>query len=361
MAIDFTPERWEKIRDTYKGWWDGTLARPVLPVWLAGKDPGRMPPAVPYVSQAVFADLSISPEAIIDSFDYTLSSVSYLSNAFPFVGMAISGPGILAAFLGAELDCSTGQIWFHPQEVKPLSKLHFTYRDDTVWYRRIRDIYQAGLDRWQGQVLMGMPDLGGVLDVLAVFRSSENLLLDFYDEPEEVHRLIDELHSLWHRYYRELQDLLQPVNPGYSDWSQVYSDVPSYIPQADLSYMISTDMFKEFALPELAETFHQLPHTIYHLDGKGELPHLDTLLANKEVDGIQWVPGEGEAPLANWPEVYRKIHAAGKRIHMYGALDTVDTIASQIGTFSGIYNAPLIVDGSEEKTVRARLETYDIE
>ena len=40
------------------------------------------------------------------------------------------------------------------------------------------------------------------------------------------------------------------MNPGYSDWSQVYSEVPSYIPQADLSYMIGRDMFQEFA-PQL--------------------------------------------------------------------------------------------------------------
>lgn len=361
MAIDFAPERWEHVRAVYGQWWDGTLPRPVLPVWLTGKDPCRKAPAVPCVSQAVFADLSVSSEAIIDSFDYALSGVSFLSDAFPYVGMDISGPGILAAFLGAELDSSTGRIWFHPKEVLPLSQLHFAYRDDTVWYRRIREIYALGLQRWQGQVLMGMPDLGGVLDVLAVFCSPDNLLMDFYDEPEEVQRLIGELHELWHRYYRELQELLRPVNPGYSDWSQVYSEVPSYIPQADLSYMISRDMFQEFALPELAQTFRELPHTIYHLDGKGELPHLDALLANEDVDAIQWIPGTGAAPLTQWPEVYQKIHTAGKRIHMYGDFDTVDTIAGQIGTAAGLYNSPIILDGREERTVRSRLQGFGIE
>ena len=51
------------------------------------------------------------------------------------------------------------------------------------------------------------------MDILSVFRPGENLLLDLYDHPEEVIRLIWEIHELWHRFYQEINDVLQPVTP----------------------------------------------------------------------------------------------------------------------------------------------------
>ena len=44
-------------------------------------------------------------------------------------------------------------------------------------YKR-QDIYGAGIRKWKGNVLMGMPDLGGIMDIVATLRGSENLLYD---------------------------------------------------------------------------------------------------------------------------------------------------------------------------------------
>ena len=42
--------------------------------------------------------------------------------------------------------------------------------------------------------------------------------------------------------------------------------------------------------------------------------------------GVQWVPGAGNPGCTDWPEVYRKIHAAGKRIQIIdGRFDALDT------------------------------------
>ena len=42
--------------------------------------------------------------------------------------------------------------------------------------------------------------------------------------------------------------------------------------------LISPQMFDEFAKPELEATCERLPRAFYHLDGPGQLPHLDSLL-----------------------------------------------------------------------------------
>ena len=78
--------------------------------------------------------------------------------------------------------------------------------------------------------------------------------------------------------------------------------------------MISPEMFDEFVKPELIESSLKLPRTFYHLDGSGQLSHLDSLLTIQTLDGVQWVPGAGNPECAEWPEVYQKISAAGKKI-----------------------------------------------
>lgn len=358
-AIDFDETRWAKVRTTCEQWWAGKLDRPLIGITIPGRDPGRPKPDIPLLGQVTCADLSIPPDQLIDRIDYELSTCHFLGDAFPFFNMHCFGPGVVAAFLGGILDNHTGGVWFYPPADLEISEIHFRFDADNVWFQRVRDIYAAGMKRWQGQVLMGMTDLGGNLDVLSSFRPGEKLLLDLYDEPEEVKRLTWEAHEAWHQFYNALNDVLQPMNPGYSDWSEIYSSKPSYILQCDFSYMISTAMFDEFVKPELIASSERLERTFYHLDGRGQLPHLDSLLTIKELDGVQWVPGDGQPDCGQWPEVYRKIAAAGKKMQVIGGFEVLDQVISQIGTSRGIH-LKNHWKGSEAD-LRAGLARYGIE
>ena len=361
MGIDFNKIQWENIKRTYGLWWERKLNRPLIGAILEGKDPGRSQPSCSLLSQQNCHDLSIPAKDIIDRIDYELSKNIYLGDAFPYFNMDCFGPGVVAAFLGADIDNSTGNVWFHPKKFLPINELHFEYDKNNIWLNRIKDIYREGIKKWQGQVLMGMPDLGGILDILATFRTTDNLLMDLYDEPQEVNRLVWELHELWHKFYNEFNGVLQPVNPGYSDWSQLYSDKPMYIPQSDFSYMIGPDMFEEFVRPELVKTCNKLDHTIYHLDGIGELTHLESILNIKTLDAVQWVPGAGQNNQSLWPEVYQQIHSAGKNIQIWGGFDCLDTVAKQIGTYNSIHHILLRFPIEQEAQVRERLAKYGIE
>ncbi len=385
MGISFSPDQWDRVKSAYGAWWENSLDRPILPVTLGNRDPGRLQPKAPILAQATCADLTIPAEDLIDRLDYELSKITYLGDAYPLISFDSFGPGLAAAFLGARLDNSTGRVWFHPEKLVPVSELHATYDPDNVWLQRIRKIYRAGLERWQGQVLMSLPDLGGSLDVVSTFRPAENLLFDLVDEPEEVKRVNWECHTLWHRFFRELSDELRlpapadplrskdthlsgnPIahlsgapaaNPGWSDWSGTYSSLPAYILQCDFCYMISPAMFDEFVKPELAASAKQLGQAIYHLDGIGQLPHLDSLLQIPEIRAIQWVPGDGKPPQDEWPEVWKKISQAGKGSLVYCGLDGLERITRAIGTTKGICHMPMQVEPAQEAAIRERLAKY---
>lgn len=358
MSVDFTEERWEEIKNNYRQWWAGTLKRPLINITLTGSQPERQEPAVPSYPFTAFYDFSVSAETIIDRWDYDLSCRRFPGDAFPSVWPNF-GPGVIAAFLGATIEKGVDTVWFHPGEQQEIGDVRFQCDPSNLWLNRVQDVYRAGLERWQGRVQMGMTDLGGNLDILSTFRPSEKLLLDLYDHPETVKRLLWDAHRMWWRYYDEFNALLQPVNPGYTCWTPIFSVEPYYMLQCDFAYMIGPDMFDEFVKPELAASCKRLVNPFYHLDGIGQLPHLDSLLAIPELKGIQWVPGAGHPDMAHWPKVYRKIRDAGKLIQVSGGFDILNALFDQLGSAEGIC---LIggADLSRKTEVMAGLRRYGV-
>ena len=185
MAVQFDLERMEQVLQNHLRWWKGELDRPLVKAVIG--DAYEVPEcSIPVLSQKTCNDFSVSPEQVVDALDNWLSRQEFLGDAFPSVNMDSFGPGVLAAFCGARLDNSSGGVWFFPKEEMEIEDIHVRYDPQNEYVQRIKAIYRAGLEKWNGSVIMGLPDLGGVMDVAAIFRGSENLLMDLYDEPDEA-------------------------------------------------------------------------------------------------------------------------------------------------------------------------------
>lgn len=331
MPIHFNAERMECAAQAHALWWKGELDRPLMKVTIA--DAYDVPPcSIPVLSQQNCNDFSISPEQVIDALDHWLSRQEYLGDAFPMVNFDAFGPGVLAAFCGARLDNTSGGVWFFPKKEMEIEDIHVQYDPQNEYVQRIKAIYRAGLEKWNGSVIMGLPDLGGVMDVAATFRGSENLLMDLYDCPEEVARLNEEIQKAWYEAYEDFMQVLKPQKYN-TNWAGLLSDAPSYVIQCDFSYMIGNPMFKEFVLETLRTDTKRLTNTIYHLDGVGELNHLEDILTLKDLNAVQWVFGDGKPPAECWLDVYRRIVQAGKQIQITGTPESyLKVIAELHGT-----------------------------
>lgn len=347
MTIDFSVERWQQVKEAHRKWWAGELDRPLV---YAGKskDPGREPAPLPDFGEACW-DMSVPPVDVIDIIDYGLCGQTFLYDSYPGMNMAFFGPGISATFMGAKAKVTPHTVWFLPPKDQPISEVHLEYNPNHPLLCRIKDICAAANERWGGLIQVAMTDLGGNLDILATFRPGEQLLLDLYDHPDEVQRVLWEAHECWHKYYDDINAVLQPTNPGYTCWDGLFSNTPYYILQCDFAYMISPEMFDQFVAPELATTCKRLSHTVYHLDGVGQLPHVDSLLAIDDLDGIQWVPGEGQPWGTCWADLFCRILEAGKKIQLYCTHDLLDIIAQRVGTTKGCV---VWLGGSEEELSR---------
>jgi len=366
MAIDFNLERWESVKENAQKWWAGELDRPLIQIRLKGQNPNRDKPKFPFYEFTSFYDLTIPAEVVIDCIDYELSCTKFLGDAFPDFRPNF-GPGVIAAFMGAQLENGLETVWFHPENEVPIEQLNFEFKKENVWFTRIKSIIIACQKRWGKLVQIGLTDLGGSLDILSSFRPGEKLLLDLYDHPKEVKRLIWQAHESWWQYFEEFQTIYKPFNQGFSSWAPIFSEDSFYMLQCDFCYMISPAMFEKFVKPELDATAKKLKNAFYHLDGIGQLPHLDSLLKMENIKGIQWVPGDGQPGVEHWPEVYQKIYNSGKMTQIYNVqcakehwFTLLDILEEQVGCVKNVVYM-VEADISQENEARKLLEKYGVE
>lgn len=362
--LDFTADRWQVTRANHRAWWAGGLDRPLIHLTLPGRVPRRPEPSLPAFSFASFYGPDVSARDIADRWLYDLECRHYLGDAFPHI-LPNFGPGVIAAFLGLELQNGANTVWFHQPEEIELADLELRFDPDNAWFRRVCELYAAAAERFEGLVHLDMTDLGGNLDIVQSFRPGEALALDLYDEPGEVLRASWQAHEAWWNCFNALNQIIQPAHPGYTSWTPLYSEEPFYMLQCDFAYMISTEMFDEFVKPELAATCEKLANPFYHLDGVGQLKHLDSLLQIPGLKGVQWVPGAGQPGVSEWPQVYRRIRDAGKLVQFFTSQDplgwrALDVIAGQLGSAEGlamIGNAP----AGDEPEIRALLRRHGVD
>lgn len=314
MAIHYTREQYQQLRQNYRQWWAGELERPIVPIVTHGH-PTDVTPVGPWLHPGNSWDLSIDPRDFVNNFDTSMDSCRWHGDAYPMFNLSPFGPGVLAAFLGAIPESAPHTVWFHPPRKDiPIEELHFEWDDQNPCYRRVANLYEAAMDKWHGRVVVGMADLGGVMDVLQTFRGAENLLMDLYDSPDEVLRCVREIQEMWLLCYRKFNAIMEGEAEGYSDWWRMYGETPGYILQSDFSYMIGPEQFRTFIAPELSSTGARLQNAVYHMDGIGQIPHLDQILAIDSIKGVQWVPGSGAPEQQNWDWILEKILASGKKL-----------------------------------------------
>lgn len=327
LNLRFHEEDWQRHQRNWNAWWAGELERPL--VVLDGADVGgwaafeldrlRKKAGLSRCSlwdllnqplPALFG-LQVPAEEVIGQYTRLLNAMRWYGDSWPRWWPNL-GPGAAAAFLGARLNADANTVWFDTPRPIDLRTWQARVDEDNAWWRRAQGLTQAALQAWGGQVNLRYTDLGGNLDILASLRGTQQLLLDLLETPDEVERAAGSIMCAWLHYYNALDALIQPARRGSSAWAPVWAPKRFYMLQSDFSYMISPKMFERFVLPDLYACCQALDYPFYHMDGKGQIPHLDLLLSLKKLRGIQWVPGDGAPPPEEWLPLLRRIRAAGK-------------------------------------------------
>ena len=327
LNLHFPESGWEPIAQNWSAWWAGELERALVVLeCIEPKDEATSHYASTFLGN--YAP-EIPADELLDLFIPRLQATYYLGDAFPRFWPNF-GPGIVAAFAGAGLNAAKDTTWFSPAGVEEISKLHVALLDDNPWWRRVKTVSLAAVKRWGNQLSIGFTDLGGNLDILAHLRGTQQLLLDLVDFPGEIDRLVQETNQLWLQCYEAFYALTS-LGCGITCWGPCWSPRRGYLLQSDFSYMISPLMFERYVLPDLAACCEALDYAFYHLDGKGQLPHLDMLLALEGLRGIQWVPGDGQPQAEHTMPLLKRIRQSDKLCQVYVSAQGALSILHELG------------------------------
>ncbi len=344
IEVTFGPEDWERLERTWTAWWAGELQRPLVMV----EGLTELPPGVSVTDMHNLGALGAAfpfdtpADEVLDYYQPRLEAKRYYGDIWPR-WKPLYGPGVMAAFLGARATVMPDTVWFEPPVPVGAGDLHLSYAARNPWLRRVAELTERAVARWGNHLVVAVTDLGGNLDILASLLGARQLLFDLTDEPEEVARLVREITALWIRYYDEFYERTRVTGRGCSPWATIWSPGRCYMLQSDFSYMLSPRMFERFVLPDLAACCARLDHAFYHLDGKGQIRHLDMLLSLERLHGIQWIPGEGAPPPEEWLPLLARIRAAGKLCQLYVSPEGALKIARALGGrgFAFYINRPM--------------------
>lgn len=328
LRLRFPEQGWERIARDWSAWWAGELHRP--PVVLECVEPEDL--ARPHFASTVLGryPLDMPADELLDVFVPRLEATHYLGDSFPRFWPNF-GPGIVAAFAGAQVRPTVDTTWFTPGQSSPLASLHVCADWQDVWWQRVYEVTRAAVERWSGQLAVGFTDLGGNLDILAHLRGMQQLMIDLVKAPEEIDRLVGETTSTWLECYGRLYSLTASAGRGITCWAPCWWAGRGYMLQSDVSYNISPKMFERFVLPDLEACCTALEYAFYHLDGVGQLVHLDALLSLPRLRGIQWVPGCGKPAPENWLPLLRRIRDSGKLCQVTVSPEGAWTIIRELG------------------------------
>ncbi|MBN1261697.1 MAG: hypothetical protein JXB35_13560 [Anaerolineae bacterium] len=323
----FTEADWQRIERDWMAWWRGELERPLVVVESCPGIPDAWSQVNPFLTQY---SLTTPIETILDAIEPALSNTYWLGDAFPKVWVNF-GAGIVAGFLGSDVVHRTETTWFAPLQVRSLADIQIAFDPDNVWWQRVCAFTQAMSQRWGDSAVIGYTDLGGNLDILASLRGTQPLLMELYDAPEEIDRLTGEITAVWVRYYESLHQLLPKSRRGVGCWGPCWSPERGYMLQSDFAYMISPKMFERWVMPDLEACCAAMDYGFYHMDGKGQIPHLEHLLSLDRLRGIQWQPGDGAPMAEGWLELLKRIRDGGKLCQVYVTREGARAIQKELG------------------------------
>ncbi|MCS7180642.1 MAG: hypothetical protein NZ891_04745, partial [bacterium] len=174
------------------------------------------------------------------------------------------------------------------------------------------------VEKYDGEFLISMPDLGDALTCFSLLRGVENLLIDILENSKIILEKIDEFVNAWIKAHEFFHVIYSKKLPGDTSWL-LWAEGKTYVCQCDFSTMISPRLFEKFVVYELERLKNYLEYIPWHLDGPDEIKHLDILLSLPYIKAIQIVPGAGKPPCVSqlWIPIIEKILKKDKNVIIY--------------------------------------------
>lgn len=279
-----------------------------------------------------------------------MENQEYLGTAVPYHYVNL-GASAMAAVLGAEMKyVNRNTIWAHPTLTALDEVLDVRLDRGNYFYQMVGEITRRSAALAKDHHFVTLFALGGAADSAAGLYGSENLLRDMIQNPQSVARALATMTELWLEALDETSGLIaESGNAGMVGWTGVWAPGTTFPMQEDFSYMIGSEMFERLCLPQIRRMADALEYPMYHLDGRGAVKHVDSLLKVDRLKAIQWEPGAGGGDIKQWYDLIKHILSHQRSVQVSARAEEVDDLIENVGPRGLLIG---IADPGTEKAAR---------
>ena len=276
-------------------------------------------------------DRWLDPEYIVQSALATFATTYYGGEAIP---SALNMAHWASNTYGAIPHFPAETIWFEPIKVDWDHPPTFELNWDDPYFHKCMAIHKALL-KAAGKDNFMIGGGGGMspADMLAFVIGTENVLLAMADRPEWTRQAILKLARNVIALVRRFQEVSKQTNDfwyGPAGWMPFWAPEAFVTAQSDVSCMISAEMYDRFIVPELELSAQAFNNIWYHLDGQSAFQHLPRLLSLPYMKVIQFTPEPGTSNGPAHLELYKKIQAADKIVHIQLPAENVELLCKAL-------------------------------
>jgi len=318
---DVYKKDWQSLYQRFDAWWkfDNT-DRPLMSI-AAPKQPKRTIERLPErgnTQSERIRNNCLCPDIVDRNVRCWYEGSEFLAESFPNATLSF-GPGAMSSFMGCKTNYTPSTVWYEPiaDSVKKLTNLEVRY--DTEWWKAAEEGFPKLVELANSDYLVTQPDIIDSMDTLSAMLGPQKLLYELIDNPDEVKKASDLLDDIYFKYFDYLANII--TNDDGMMSVQAFAIIGKRVAklQCDFAAMVSPSMFDEFVAPSIAKYCSRLDHALYHIDGEGEMCHVDTLVKIKGLDAFQWIPQALSITSYTDPKFYPmfdKIHEAEKGLYL---------------------------------------------
>lgn len=323
-------KNWEKIRARHSAFWRGEREGPMLLSVTCARDNARFEDFPFPTSKEARIRWWTDAEWNIKRNRSRFADTYFAGDAFPVLIHDLGPAGHAGFFEGAQPRFE-GSIWYDPS-LRDYADLRFD--PDSFLYKKTLDMAREYVCDAGGDYIVSMPDTVGDADVLSHLRGPDNFMMDLIDRPDEVKEALKKVQAVWENIIRSVSGIVMENNDGGCSvgWLQTWAPGVHGQLQCDLSVMLSPGMFGEFLRYELTAQSEFLDNSLYHLDGRQQVAHLDHILSVPKLRAVQWTNIAGQQPVTAFLPVLKRIQAAGKSLVLDCSPDELATLMEHLSS-----------------------------
>jgi len=278
----------DKKLDRYRAFWKREpIDRPILGVTLATYTPMEM-----FSSINLPEEGEIKPEDLdLDVFltwyeeDYR-RNLDLMGDQF-WVAVPFWGVPWMEAILGCTVRISGTSIWAEPYLDGYRTLPAFDLSGENPWLVKLLEFIDRLVERFGKEIPVAPPFMRGPSDLIAALRGSQQAMLDLYEFPDAIPKLVGELSKAWVKVAKIGLESIPEFYGGYCNGNrQIWAPGTCMETQEDATGLMSPGFYGEYFVSGTQHIVSSFDYGWIHLHS-ANLQNLDTLLQMDEMAALE--------------------------------------------------------------------------